>query len=93
MKKTGKTVWITGASSGIGEAVAEEFFNHGDTVILSARNRKMLESLLAACHDNTELCIAADITLPGEFIKTKKISEWKSDIPDLKDRLVVFVIQ
>jgi len=57
------------------------------------RSRKMLESLLAACHDNTDLCIAADITLPGEFIKTKKISEWKRDIPDLKDRLVVFVIQ
>jgi 16S rRNA (cytidine1402-2'-O)-methyltransferase len=53
----------------------------------------MLESILSTCQGNTYLCIAADITLPDEFIKTKKISEWKKDIPMLKDRLVVFVIQ
>jgi 16S rRNA (cytidine1402-2'-O)-methyltransferase len=57
------------------------------------RSQKMLESILATCHGNTYLCIAADITLPDEFIKTKKISEWKKDIPMLKDRLVIFVIQ
>ncbi|MCJ7448360.1 MAG: SAM-dependent methyltransferase [Bacteroidales bacterium] len=57
------------------------------------RNQKMLESILATCHINTLLCIAADITLPAEFIKTKKISEWKKSIPILNDRLVVFVIQ
>ena len=57
------------------------------------RNQKMLESILATCNMNTLLCIAADITLPAEFIKTKKISEWKKSIPVLKDRLVVFVIQ
>mmetsp|Transcript_19968 Transcript_19968/g.20014 ORF Transcript_19968/g.20014 Transcript_19968/m.20014 type:complete len:301 (+) Transcript_19968:15-917(+) len=34
----GKTVWITGASSGIGEFLAYEFINKGASVILSARN-------------------------------------------------------
>lgn len=34
----GRTVWITGASSGIGESMAYEFVNKGANVILSARN-------------------------------------------------------
>jgi hypothetical protein len=29
----------------------------------------------------------------GESIKTKRIAEWKSDPPGLKDKLVVFVMQ
>ena len=57
------------------------------------RNQKMLESILATCHGNTMLCIAADITLPTESIRTMRISEWKRDLPLLNDRLVVFVMQ
>ena len=57
------------------------------------RNQKMLESLIATCHENTLLCIAADITLPTESIRTMRISEWKRDLPLLNDRLVVFVMQ
>ena len=41
----GKTIWITGASSGIGEALALEFFRRGAAVILSARRRNRLEDL------------------------------------------------
>ena len=57
------------------------------------RNQKMLESIITTCHSNTLLCIAADITLPTELIRTMKISEWKRDLPLLNDKLVVFVIQ
>lgn len=57
------------------------------------RNRKMLESLVNTCHSDTLLCIAIDITLPTESIRTKKISEWKKDLPILDDKLVVFVMQ
>jgi len=57
------------------------------------RNQKMLESLITTCHENTLLCIAADITLPTESIRTMRISEWKRDLPLLNDRLVVFVMQ
>ena len=57
------------------------------------RNQKMLESLITTCHKNTLLCIAADITLPTESIRTMKISEWKRDLPLLNDKLVVFVMQ
>ena len=57
------------------------------------RNNQTLETLLGACQNNTYLCIAADISLPTESIKTKKISEWKKETPNLKDRLVVFGLQ
>jgi 16S rRNA (cytidine1402-2'-O)-methyltransferase len=57
------------------------------------RNQKMFESLIATCNNDTMLCIAADITLPTEFIKSMKISDWKKNIPSLNDKLVVYVLQ
>lgn len=57
------------------------------------RNQKMLESLIETCHSDTKLCIAADITLPSEYIRTMRISEWKNKLPFLNDKLVVFVLQ
>jgi 16S rRNA (cytidine1402-2'-O)-methyltransferase len=57
------------------------------------RNQKMLETIFETCHNNTLLCIAADITLPAESIATMRISEWKRNKPDLNGRLVVFVLQ
>jgi 16S rRNA (cytidine1402-2'-O)-methyltransferase len=57
------------------------------------RNQKMLESIMKTCHKDTLLCIAADITLPTESIRTKRISEWKNDLPSLDNRLAVFLIQ
>jgi 16S rRNA (cytidine1402-2'-O)-methyltransferase len=57
------------------------------------RNQKMLETILSTCRSDTLLCIAADISLPSESVKTKRIALWKNDPPELKDRLVVFVMQ
>jgi 16S rRNA (cytidine1402-2'-O)-methyltransferase len=57
------------------------------------RNQKMLESIIETCHNDTKLCIAADITLPSESIITMKISEWKRNIPSLTEKLVIFVLQ
>lgn len=45
----GKTVWITGASSGIGEAMAYEFYMAGAQVILSARRKSELERVRDKC--------------------------------------------
>jgi 16S rRNA (cytidine1402-2'-O)-methyltransferase len=57
------------------------------------RNQKMFESIIAICNNDTKLCIAADITLLSESIKTMKISHWKRNIPSLHDRLVIFILQ
>lgn len=42
-EQTGKTAWITGASSGIGEALAKAFVADGGNAILSGRNVAELE--------------------------------------------------
>jgi len=44
-----KVVWITGASSGIGEALAYAFSAAGARVLLSARRTEELERVKAAC--------------------------------------------
>jgi len=56
------------------------------------RNNHMVEDLLAQCQPETRLCIAADLTLPTQFIQTKTIAEWKGKVPDLGRRPVVFLI-
>lgn len=56
------------------------------------RNAKMLDDLLAACKNTTLLCIAADITLSEQFIKTKTIADWKKNKPDINKRPAIFII-
>jgi 16S rRNA (cytidine1402-2'-O)-methyltransferase len=53
----------------------------------------MFESIIVTCHNETMLCIAADITLNTEYIRSMKISDWKKNIPSLNNKLVVFVLQ
>jgi 16S rRNA (cytidine1402-2'-O)-methyltransferase len=57
------------------------------------RNQKLLESILLICRNETRLCIATDLTLSGESVRTMKVSDWKKNMPDLKDKLAVFVMQ
>ncbi|MEH6408158.1 MAG: SAM-dependent methyltransferase, partial [Leeuwenhoekiella sp.] len=47
------------------------------------RNNKMLEELCNSLDKHTQLCVACDISLPSEFIKTLSASEWKGKLPDL----------
>jgi 16S rRNA (cytidine1402-2'-O)-methyltransferase len=57
------------------------------------RAQKMFESILTVCNSTTKLCIAVDITLPNEYIRTKTISEWKEEVPLINNRLIIFIIQ
>jgi 16S rRNA (cytidine1402-2'-O)-methyltransferase len=57
------------------------------------RSQKLFESILRVCNSGTKLCIASDITLQSEYIKTKVISDWKRDVPQINDRLIIFIIQ
>ena len=41
------------------------------------RNDVLFAALLSSCHANSKLCVAADLTLPGESVATKTIGEWR----------------
>lgn len=56
------------------------------------RNMHLLEDVLSCCDSRTMLCIACDITLSTEFIKTKSVFDWKKQIPDLNKRPAIFLI-
>lgn len=56
------------------------------------RNNKMLEDIIQALNPSTYICIATDITLPTEFIKTMRASEWKKVKVDLHNRPTIFII-
>lgn len=56
------------------------------------RNEKLFTDLKASLTPNTLLCIAADITLGTEYIKTKSAKDWKHEHPDLHKRPAIFII-
>ncbi|KAJ9455481.1 Dehydrogenase/reductase SDR family protein 7-like [Diplonema papillatum] len=58
----GKVVWITGASSGIGEELAYAASNSGAYLILSARRQAELERVRAACKTpENVVCLPLDV--------------------------------
>jgi short-subunit dehydrogenase len=59
---TGRTVIVTGASSGIGEATARAFGQAGDRVVLTARRVDRLERVAAELPES--LVVQADLTDP-----------------------------
>ncbi|MEM6686478.1 MAG: SAM-dependent methyltransferase [Bacteroidota bacterium] len=56
------------------------------------RNDKLMADLIATLSGNMRLCVACDITLPTEYIKTMTISEWKRASVSLHKRPAMFVI-
>lgn len=73
-----KWVWITGASSGIGEALAIDLSSRGASLIISARNTKALEEVAKKCIGKTlivplDLSIPEQITLAYQKVKQENI--------------------
>lgn len=56
------------------------------------RNNALLDDLCSACKGQTMLCVAADLTMDTEFIKTAPVSWWKKKKPDLHKRPAVFLL-
>ena len=57
------------------------------------RNNQLIEAFLQNCKPATRLCIAANLTLDEEWIRTKSIHEWRlHPPPDLKRQPAVFII-
>ena len=56
------------------------------------RNNQLLETIIKSCAPSTYLCIAANITGKNEMIVTKKVSEWKKQLPDLNKQPVIYCL-
>jgi 16S rRNA (cytidine1402-2'-O)-methyltransferase len=56
------------------------------------RNNQMLAQLLSSCKPTTKLCIASELTLANQYIKTLPIAQWKNTPIDLHKKMVVFTL-
>ncbi len=57
------------------------------------RNGGMIETALRVLTPSTRLCIAADLTLPTEWVRTATIQQWRAmELPALHKRPVVFLL-
>ena len=52
----------------------------------------IVEDILQNCRPQTRLCIAANITCEGEYIRTKTVKEWKGKVPELSKIPCIFLL-
>lgn len=71
----GKTILVTGASSGIGRAIAIECSRMGATVVLNGRNEERLAETLSAMETGEHVVLAADL------VSDEAIAKLVSEIP------------
>jgi len=71
----GKTIWITGASSGIGKSLAHEFSKMDTQLILSGRNQRKLEEIKDACLQNgsSVLTVPFDLSDKNSIVNSAEI--------------------
>jgi short-subunit dehydrogenase len=63
-----KVVWVTGASSGIGEALCFELAARGARLVLSARREDVLQRVRATCaNPDQHMVLPLDVTAPESF--------------------------
>jgi short-subunit dehydrogenase len=64
----GKTAWVTGASSGIGEGIVRNLAGKGVKIVLSARNLDALEKIKATLPNSDQhICISLDLEHSQNF--------------------------
>jgi 16S rRNA (cytidine1402-2'-O)-methyltransferase len=56
------------------------------------RNMKLAQSIVQTCAPGTLLCIATEVTLASEEIRTQSIAGWRRGLPRLERRPSVFLI-
>ncbi len=72
----------------------ESFNKNSSQVFIETpyRNNNMLEEMCNALSPSTNVCVASDITLHTEYIKTQTVKEWKHTRVDLHKRPTIFII-
>jgi len=68
--------------------------NHETQIFIETpyRNARLLDALLSICLPDTLLCVATELTLPGESVHTLSVAAWKKRKPNLTDRPTVFLL-
>ncbi len=56
------------------------------------RNKQLLDDLIQCCRPDTRLCIACDLTLETEYIRTMSLSDWKKSKENLHKRPAIFIL-
>jgi len=56
------------------------------------RSDALWEALLSTCSANTRLCVAADLTLPTEWVRTRTVAEWRAARAAIGRRPAVFLL-
>lgn len=56
------------------------------------RNNQLVKDLLATCQSKTKLCIACELTGKEEWVQTKKIEEWRKNVPHLEKKPCIFLL-
>jgi len=56
------------------------------------RNDALLNDMLEVLKPVTLLCIASELTLPGELVLTQRVSSWKKRVPELRKKPVIFLM-
>lgn len=69
----GKTIFVTGASSGLGASVAEECSQLGAKLIITGRNAERLNQTFEKLHGDGHTQIAADLTKTQDIAKLSEI--------------------
>lgn len=82
-----KVVWITGASSGIGESLAYAFARQGAQLVLSARRAEELQRVKAACNVADEKVLI----LPLDVSDTESIPQHAKQVYDRFGRVDILV--
>lgn len=57
------------------------------------RNHALMSSLIAHLQANTQLCVACDINMEGEWIRSKSVANWKTQPNIPEKRPCIFLIQ
>ena len=80
-----RLVFITGASSGIGQALALRFFQQGYALALTARRDEQLQAWAQACGIGQDRCriYAADVAQPASIIAAARSCLEQQGVPDI----------
>ena len=74
------------------EMVSAQFRQTQILIETPYRNDSLFADILSVCGAGTKVCVAANITMPDAYIRTRKVSEWKKEGLVIGKRPCVFLI-